>query len=85
MAGYEGHRGWLNSHRVVDPAHPRRGFGRAILAEGERRLRASGCPKLNLQIRVENEGSIEFYRRNGDSVDREVSMEKRLEYDDRKG
>ena len=81
MAGYEGHRGWLN-YLAVAPEFQRRGYGRAIVAEAERLLRKAGCPKINLQIRTSNEGVIEFYRRLGYAVDDVVSMGKRLEHDD---
>ena len=80
MAGYEGHRGWLN-YLAVDPEHQRRGLGRAIVLEAERRLRASGCPKVNLQIRTSNTAVVEFYRRVGYSADDVVSMGKRIEPD----
>jgi len=80
MAGYEGHRGWLN-YLAVDPDHQRQGFARSIVAEAERRLRESGCPKINLQIRTSNQGVIEFYRRIGYTLDDVVSMGKRLELD----
>ena len=82
MAGYEGHRGWLN-YLAVAPEFQRRGFARAIVAEAEQLLRQAGCPKINLQIRSSNHGVIEFYRRLGYSVDDVVSMGKRLEHDDR--
>jgi len=82
MAGYEGHRGWLN-YLAVAPEHQRQGYARAMVAEAERLLRAAGCPKINLQIRTSNHGVIEFYRRLGYSVDDVVSMGKRLEHDDR--
>ena len=59
MAGYEGHRGWLN-YLAVDPVHNGRGFGRAIVAEDERRLGALGCPKINLQVRHDNAAAIGF-------------------------
>src|SRR5436305_13650420 len=49
MVGYDGHRGWI-SYLGVDPSHQRKGIGRALMAEAERRLRAEGCPKINLQI-----------------------------------
>jgi ribosomal protein S18 acetylase RimI-like enzyme len=84
MAGYEGHRGWLN-YLAVAPEHQRRGYARAIVAEAERLLRAAGCPKINLQVRTSNHGVIEFYQRVGYSVDDVVSMGKRLEHDDRNG
>ena len=80
MAGYEGHRGWLN-YLAVDPEHQRRGYARAIVDEAEQLLRAAGCPKINLQVRSSNHDVIEFYRRLGYSVDDVVSMGKRLEHD----
>ena len=81
MAGYEGHRGWLN-YLAVDPAHQRRGHARAMVAEAERLLRAAGCPKINLQVRTSNNGVIEFYRKLGYAADEVTSMGKRLEHDD---
>ena len=80
MAGYEGHRGWIN-YLAVDPDHQRRGFGRAILDAAEVRLRACGCPKINLQVRASNADVIAFYRRLGFAVDEVVSLGKRLEHD----
>ena len=82
MAGYEGHRGWLNYLAVV-PELQRRGYARAIVAEAERLLRGAGCPKINLQIRTSNKGVIEFYRRLGYAIDDVVSMGKRFEQDER--
>jgi ribosomal protein S18 acetylase RimI-like enzyme len=82
MAGYDGHRGWLN-YLAVAPEHQRRGYARAIVDEAERLLREAGCPKINLQVRTSNSGVIEFYRRIGYSPDDVVSLGKRLERDDR--
>jgi ribosomal protein S18 acetylase RimI-like enzyme len=81
MAGYEGHRGWLN-YLAVSPAHQRRGLGRMIVAQAERLLAEAGCPKINLQIRNTNSAVMEFYRRCGYSIDEVVSMGKRLEHDE---
>jgi ribosomal protein S18 acetylase RimI-like enzyme len=81
MAGYEGHRGWLN-YLAVSPEHQRRGYARAIVEEAERLLRRAGCPKINLQVRTTNQAVIEFYRRIGYSIDEVVSMGKRLEPDE---
>jgi len=77
MAGYEGHRGWIN-YLGVDPGHQRKGYGRAIMAEAERRLRAEGCPKINLQVRTSNQAVIAFYESLGFSIDAVISMGKRL-------
>lgn len=81
MAGYEGHRGWIN-YLAVLPEHQGKGLGRLMMAEAERRLRDAGCPKINLQVRTTNTGVIEFYRRLGYGVDDVVSMGKRLAQDE---
>ena len=80
MAGYEGHRGWIN-YLAVAPDCRESGCGRRLMEEAELRLRAMGCPKISLQIRSSNADVIEFYRRIGFSVDDVVSMGKRLEED----
>jgi ribosomal protein S18 acetylase RimI-like enzyme len=80
MGGYDGHRGWVY-YFGVDPAHQRQGHARALLAELVRRLRALGCPKLNLQVRTSNLGAVEFYRRVGCKMDEVVSLGLRLEED----
>jgi ribosomal protein S18 acetylase RimI-like enzyme len=81
MAGYEGHRGWIN-YLAVDPGHRRRGLGRALMEEVERLLRSMGCPKINLQIRRDNLDARGFYQGIGFAEDAVVSMGKRLERDD---
>ena len=80
MAGYDGHRGWLN-YLAVAPRFRRQGLGRKMVAEAEARLRQMGCPKINIQIRTSNNAVIEFYRRIGFKPDDVVSMGKRLESD----
>ena len=84
MAGYEGHRGWIN-YLAVDPGHQRRGLGRAILAAAEARLRASGCPKINLQVRRSNTQVLAFYRAIGYLEDDAVCLGKRLVHDEPEG
>ena len=80
MAGYEGHRGWIN-YLAVDPNHRRHGLARELMRRAEELLRAAGCPKINLQIRGGNEPVIAFYRSLGYQVDPVTSMGKRLEHD----
>jgi ribosomal protein S18 acetylase RimI-like enzyme len=80
MAGYEGHRGWIN-YLAVAPDIRNSGLGRRLMAEAEGRLRALGCPKINLQVRSSNADVVEFYKRIGYSMDDVVSMGKRLEDD----
>ena len=80
IAGYEGHRGWINY--LADSKECREmGFGRLMMDEAEERLRAIGCPKINLQIRSSNVDVIRFYQSLGYSEDDVVSMGKRLEQD----
>lgn len=80
MAGYDGHRGWIN-YLAVAPGMRRRGFGCAMMREAEHRLRDTGCPKINLQIRQANAAVIAFYEALGYTEDAVVSMGKRLEPD----
>ena len=78
MAGYDGHRGWIN-YLGVDPDVRRRGLGRRIMAVAEAKLRERGCHKINLQVRSSNTGVIAFYERLGFQVEDRVSMGKRLD------
>ena len=80
MAGYEGHRGWVN-YLAVAPKHRERGFGRTIMNEAERLLAQAGCPKVNLQVRATNTSAVDFYRQLGYTVDDVVSLGRRLEQD----
>ena len=80
MAGYDGHRGWIN-FLAVHPQHQRTGVAIRMMDEAELLLRAAGCPKINLQVRSTNAGVIEFYKRMGFKVDDVVSLGKRLEAD----
>ena len=80
MAGYDGHRGWIN-YLAVAPDCREMGIGRRLMNEAESMLRDLGCPKVNLQVRSSNVGTVEFYRNIGYSVDDVVSMGKRLEQD----
>ena len=77
MAGYEGHRGWLN-YLAVAPDRRRLSLGRRLVAAAEALLAERGCPKVNLQIRSSNAGVVEFYERLGYRVDEVISMGKRL-------
>jgi ribosomal protein S18 acetylase RimI-like enzyme len=78
MAGYEGHRGWLN-YVAVAPQHQRQGVGRRIVEAAVARMQAMGCPKVNLQVRDTNRAVIEFYERLGFQVEKVVGMGRRLD------
>ena len=77
MAGYEGHRGWINYLAVV-PEQQLNGWGRRLVGEAERRLAALGCPKVNLQVRAENARALAFYRALGYEVEDTIALGKRL-------
>jgi ribosomal protein S18 acetylase RimI-like enzyme len=77
MAGYEGHRGWVN-YLAVAPRLRGKGLGRALMQHVEKALLQRGCPKINLQVRESNREAIEFYRHLGYLQDESVSLGKRL-------
>ncbi|UCF10958.1 MAG: GNAT family acetyltransferase [Candidatus Bipolaricaulota bacterium] len=80
MAGYDGHRGWIN-YLAVHPNHRRKGFGRQLMDAAEALLRSQGCPKINLQVRGTNADAIGFYEHIGFVRDDVTSLGKRLEPD----
>jgi ribosomal protein S18 acetylase RimI-like enzyme len=81
MAGYDGHRGWVN-YLAVLPSLRREGVGRALMHAVEAQLSAAGCPKINLQVRATNQEAIGFYRALGYSSDDVVSLGRRLKHDE---
>jgi ribosomal protein S18 acetylase RimI-like enzyme len=60
MVGYDGHRGWFYRLAVLESAR-RRGVARALVGDGERRLQALGCKKLNLQVHTHNDAAARFW------------------------
>jgi len=78
MGGWDGHRGWLYQVAVAPDARGR-GHGRAIVEAVEERLRARGCPKLNLQVLASNPAALGFWRKLGYRVEERVSLGKLLE------
>ena len=81
MAGYDGHRGWIN-YLAVHPDQRGWGIGRVLMGEAEHRLRLVGCPKINLQVRSANATTVGFYENLGYATDEVVSLGKRIERDD---
>lgn len=77
MAGYDGHRGWIN-YLAVAPAHRSAGHAVAMMSRVESLLLEAGCPKINLQVRASNAKAVGFYRRIGYAQDEVVSYGKRL-------
>ncbi|WP_309711696.1 GNAT family acetyltransferase [Pseudolysinimonas sp.] len=81
MAGFDGHRGWVN-YLAVAPDRRQSGMGTVLMRAFEERLLALGCPKVNLQVREGNEDVLAFYARLGYTDDAVVSLGKRLIPDD---
>ena len=81
MAGYEGHRGWLN-YLAVKPGYRNTGAGKKIISEAEKKLHRLGCPKINVQVRLSNSGIVKFYRKIGFHQDQVISMGKHLVQDE---
>ena len=80
MAGYEGHRGWLNYLAV----EPDRGATAAAARSWRRRSASSGRRLSEGElppVRTGNAPALEFYRKIGYAVDDVVSMGKRLTVD----
>ena len=77
MGGYDGHRGWIYSLAVAE-GERHRGTGTALILEVERKLKALGCLKVNLQVLPSNRGVIDFYEKLGFSVEERVNMGKTL-------
>ena len=77
MAGYEGHRGWIN-YLAVAPDRRRQGVAKTLMDAAENALRALGCPKINLQVRRTNSAVIAFYHSLGFNEDEVISLGKRL-------
>ena len=75
VAGYDGVRGWIY-HLAVDPAKRRRGTARLLMETAERALVALGCAKINLQVKRDNMGVVEFYKALGYSIEERVQMGK---------
>ena len=80
MAGYEGHRGWIN-YLAVAPSYRRKSYGRLMMAAAEQLLDELECPKINLQVRSANAAVVAFYASLGYVTDDVVSMGKRLRID----
>src|SRR6267143_1335635 len=77
MAGFDGHRGWVNYMAVAEQCR-RRGLGRMLMQRVENQLRDMGCPKLNMQVRSSNAAVLAFYERLGYTHDPAMSLGKRL-------
>jgi len=77
MAGYEGHRGWVN-YLAVATRFRGQGHARALMQHVEALLLKRGCPKVSLLVRNSNREALDFYRHLGYAQDESISLGKRL-------
>jgi len=78
IAGYDGHRGWIYSVSV-SPGSRRRGIGTRLIRHAEDALLQFGCPKINLQIRSDNQDVVAFYESIGFQTEARISMGKLID------
>ena len=82
MVGYEGHRGSVN-YLAVAPGFRREKIGTRLMERAEALLRAVGCPKINLMVRIEGKEELSrFYEDLGFRQDAVICYGKRLENDE---
>ncbi|MBI3752386.1 MAG: GNAT family N-acetyltransferase [Chloroflexi bacterium] len=61
LGAWDGRRGWIY-HVGTAPDHRRTGLGRRLVHEVERKLRALGCPKVNVIVRDASPDAAEFWK-----------------------
>lgn len=83
MAGFEGHRGWIN-YAAVHPEYRKKGYGKRMMEAAEDALKKLNCPKINLHVRSNNEEALGFYQAIGYQTDDVISLGKRLIKDEAK-
>ena len=77
MEGYDGHRGSVYD-RAVAPELQGRGYGAVLMKRDDELLIASGCPKINLMVRAENQQVQAFYIDQGYAAEEAIILGKRL-------
>jgi ribosomal protein S18 acetylase RimI-like enzyme len=80
MAGYDGHRGWIN-YLAVSDSRRGSGAGRILVEHAEEGLAALGCAKIQLQVRPDNKDVVHFYEHLGYEPYEAINMGKRLVVD----
>ena len=73
MAGYDGHRGWINTLCVLE-SHRGQGIGEQIMNEAVALLNAQGAVKVNLQIRGNNTRLQQYYESLGFETEDRLSL-----------
>ena len=73
MAGYDGHRGWINT-LCVALSHRGHGLGEMMINVAINHLNAQGAVKVNLQIRGDNTSLQRYYESLGFESEDRISM-----------
>ena len=73
MAGYDGHRGWINA-LAVKPGHRQQAFGAAMVRAAVNFLNDQGAVKVNLQVRGDNHSLQRYYESLGFVTEDRISM-----------
>ena len=73
MAGYDGHRGWINC-LAVHPDHRGQDFGAAMIDAAIDLMTERGAVKVNLQIRGDNTSLKRYYEAQGFEAEDRISM-----------
>jgi len=81
MGAWDGRRGWIN-HLAVRPSGQRKGIGKLLIGELEKRLKRKGAKKVNAQIYQWNTESIEFFKAVGYEVHADLIMIGKILADD---
>lgn len=68
FSGWRGRPGVYVEDLFVDPSERGSGLGRTLLAAALRREAANGCTFAKLEVDVENDGAIAFYRHLGFTI-----------------
>lgn len=73
MGAWDGRRGWIY-HLGVRPDRQRRGIGRRLVNEVEKRMRAKGVLKVNAMVYDDNTPSIRLFESLGYVQDRRAVL-----------
>ena len=64
MGGFDAHRGYID-RLAVDPSRRRRGVGRALVEDIERRLRDCGARRIRVLVVADHAGAVAFWEAMG--------------------
>ncbi|MFX1315542.1 MAG: GNAT family N-acetyltransferase [Promethearchaeota archaeon] len=64
MGGFDGRRGYVH-HLAIDPDYQKKGYGKILIDELNKRFRQMGVHKIHLFIEKDNKNVVDFYRNLG--------------------